>query len=638
MVSTKSLVAATANGTRTSSLSSSDSVLNLSLGDPMMFEPFWKKMSDKYNVTIGGGDLMSYFSGGNNVCWFLEPELGAAIRRLHGVVGNAVTDDRYIVVGTGSSQLLQALLYAFTTPGGPEPVSVVSSAPYYSSYAEVVSFLRSELYKWEGDAYKFNKKGAYIEVVNSPNNPDGTLREAVVMNLTGNGNGKLIYDFAYYWPQFTAITGAADYDNMLFTISKCTGHAGAYIEVVNSPNNPDGTLREAVVMNRTGNGNGKLIYDFAYYWPQFTAITGAADYDNMLFTISKCTGHAGSRIGWALVKDKDIAKKMIEYITISSIGVSKESQFRAAKIIEVVCNGIQNVGSVKSENFFKYARNILSKRWQKLRETIQNSEHLILSKYPQQHCLFSGKLTETLSAYAWLESKDDTQDCNEFLRGLKIIGKSGKICGAHQKFARINLMCREEEFSQFIERLSATRGKGIINDCPRPRRPRPREPRARGAALPRPPLTTGEEATPNLFAAFCLARSERTSGEFISPTSSVTAARDSSSALAGEARGLATGSVLSPVVSISSLSASTASSFEACANSTTLRVSSGACRVPRFSTGTENCPSELSCGGSKPLDFFSKGAATSEPVSPWMTDSSCKSEADADAIRLRTNG
>ena len=88
---------------------------------------------------------------------------------------------------------------------------------------------------------------------------------------------------------------------------------------------------------------------------------------------------------------------MTEYITISSIGVSKESQFRAAKIIEVVCNGSQNVGSVKSENFFEYGRKILSERWQKLRETIQNSEYLILSKYPQEHCLFSGKLAETLS-------------------------------------------------------------------------------------------------------------------------------------------------------------------------------------------------------------------------------------------------
>ena len=89
---------------------------------------------------------------------------------------------------------------------------------------------------------------------------------------------------------------------------------------------------------------------------------------------------------------------MTEYITISSIGVSKESQFRAAKIIEVVCNGSQNVvGSVKSENFFEYGRKILSKRWQKLRETIQNSEYLILPKYPEEHCLFSGKLAETLS-------------------------------------------------------------------------------------------------------------------------------------------------------------------------------------------------------------------------------------------------
>lgn len=96
-----------------------------------MFEPFWQKMGNKCDVLIRGSDLMSYYSDKNNVCWFLEPELGDAIKRLHGVVGNAVTDDRHIVLGTGSTQLFQALLYALTTPA-PEPVSVVSSAPYYS--------------------------------------------------------------------------------------------------------------------------------------------------------------------------------------------------------------------------------------------------------------------------------------------------------------------------------------------------------------------------------------------------------------------------------------------------------------------------------------------------------------------------
>lgn len=65
--------------------------------------------------------------------------------------------------------------------------------------------------------------------------------------------------------------------------------------MVNSPNNPDGGSRHAVV-NRRG---GRLIHDFAYYWPHYAPITAAADHDIMLFTLSKCTGHAGSRIGLA---------------------------------------------------------------------------------------------------------------------------------------------------------------------------------------------------------------------------------------------------------------------------------------------------------------------------------------------------
>jgi L-tryptophan--pyruvate aminotransferase len=98
------------------------------------------------------------------------------------------------------------------------------------------------------------------------------------------------------------------------------------------------------------------------------------------------------------VKDKDIAKKMTQYITITSIGVSKESQFRAAKIMTVICDGCQNVGSTaaKSGNFFEYAREIMSKRWQKLREALQHSEYLSLFKYPRERCLFTGELNERL--------------------------------------------------------------------------------------------------------------------------------------------------------------------------------------------------------------------------------------------------
>ncbi|KAK4399699.1 Tryptophan aminotransferase-related protein 2 [Sesamum angolense] len=81
------------------------------------------------------------------------------------------------------------------------------------------------LFKWAGDAYKFDKDGPYIEMVNSPNNPNGVMREAVV-NQAG---GMVVHDLAYYWPQYTAITSPADCDIMQFTVSKCTGHAGSRI-------------------------------------------------------------------------------------------------------------------------------------------------------------------------------------------------------------------------------------------------------------------------------------------------------------------------------------------------------------------------------------------------------------------------
>ena len=89
-------------------------------------------MGDKCKVTIDSCDFMSYLTDVGKVCWFLEKELEEAIKQLHRTVGNAATDDRYIVVGTGSTQLFQATLYALTSPGGPESVNVVSAVPYYS--------------------------------------------------------------------------------------------------------------------------------------------------------------------------------------------------------------------------------------------------------------------------------------------------------------------------------------------------------------------------------------------------------------------------------------------------------------------------------------------------------------------------
>eukprot|EP00122_Pirum_gemmata_P001943 Pgem_evm1s1754 len=63
--------------------------------------------------------------------------------------------------------------------------------------------------------------------------------------------------------------------------------------------NPDGALRQS-----SSKYPGNVVYDLAYYWPNFLTIPEKLKHDIMVFTTSKLTGHAGSRFGWALVKDK----------------------------------------------------------------------------------------------------------------------------------------------------------------------------------------------------------------------------------------------------------------------------------------------------------------------------------------------
>lgn len=65
------------------------------------------------------------------------------------------------------------------------------------------------------------------------------------------------------------------------------------VEFVTAPNNPDGQLNQAVLKGPYA----KSIYDHAYFWPHYTPIPAPADEDLMIFTISKLTGHAGSRFG-----------------------------------------------------------------------------------------------------------------------------------------------------------------------------------------------------------------------------------------------------------------------------------------------------------------------------------------------------
>ncbi|KAH9291260.1 hypothetical protein KI387_043550, partial [Taxus chinensis] len=153
-----------------------DCVADVASGDPLFLEPFWIANSEAGATVVPAWYRMSYLmnDAGNSV---VSPALEKQIRAIH------------------------ALAYRRQT-------EIFDSADN----------------SWKGDAKAWIKRTkslnstTFIEFVTSPNNPDALLKEAV---LEGE-NVKTIYDYAYYWPHFTAISHQAEEDIMLFTLSKLT--------------------------------------------------------------------------------------------------------------------------------------------------------------------------------------------------------------------------------------------------------------------------------------------------------------------------------------------------------------------------------------------------------------------------------
>nr|BAJ91897.1 predicted protein [Hordeum vulgare subsp. vulgare] len=363
----------------------SDSVINLDHGDPTMFEAFWRETGDAAELVIPGWQTMSYFSDISNVCWFMEPLFDQQVRRLHRTVGNAAVDGYHVLVGTGSTQLFMAALYALSPADADQPMSVVSTAPYYSSYPAVTDFLRSSLFRWAGDANSF-VGDAYIELVCSPNNPGGAIRDAVLSS-----------------------------------------------------------------------GAGKAVHDLAYYWPQYTPITRRADHDIMLFTVSKSTGHAGTRIGWALVKDREVARRMTKFVELNTIGVSKDSQLRAAKVLRAVSDGYAAAaGGATRHRLFDFGRRKMVERWRMLRQAAAASGIFSLPEETSGRCNFANETAANNPAFAWLRcDREDVEDCAGFLRGHKILTRSGNQFGADPRYVRVSMLDRDDAYDIFISRLAS---------------------------------------------------------------------------------------------------------------------------------------------------------------------------------------
>ncbi|KAI3810420.1 hypothetical protein L1987_20032 [Smallanthus sonchifolius] len=345
-------------------------------GDPIFLEPFWMQNAAASAVVIPGWHRMSYRYADDTL---MSTELETYIRKLHSIVGNAITEGRYMVFGVGSSQLLSAAVYALSSENSSSPSNVVASIPFYPMYKSQTVLFNSENFQFEGDTNSWQSN-------NQTNNTD-------------------------------------------------------VIEFVTSPNNPDGELKKSVL-------GGKTIYDHAYFWPHFTPIPGPSDHDLMIFTLSKLTGHAGTRFGWAIIKDKDVYEKFLNYIFTAYLGISKDTQLRVLKLLKVA---IEQDG----KPLFQFAYNKMRDRWDRLTSVLSKSTRFSTQNRHHLHCNFFNKTRLPSPAYVWVKcEREEDDDCGAVLEAGNIISRSGRVFSAKDRYTRLSLIKSQDDFELLLKRLT----------------------------------------------------------------------------------------------------------------------------------------------------------------------------------------
>ncbi|KAL6840562.1 hypothetical protein ACP4OV_030372 [Aristida adscensionis] len=210
---------------------------------------------------------------------------------------------------------------------------------------------------------------------------------------------------------------------------------GGFIEFVTSPNNPDALVHEPVL------GDSAAIVDRAYYWPHFTHIPAPADEDVMLFTISKPSGHAGSRFG---------RQEGIRVRAEKHHGASRDTQLRMLRIVKAMLANLRG-----EEDIFAFGHSVMRSRWRRLSAVVSPSRRISLQKIPPQYCTYFNRVREPSPAYAWVKcEREEDGDCQEALIKANIISRTGVFYGASSRYTRLSLLKSDDDFEVLLERVT----------------------------------------------------------------------------------------------------------------------------------------------------------------------------------------
>ena len=207
-------------------------------------------------------------------------------------------------------------------------------------------------------------------------------------------------------------------------------HENEIIEFVTTPNNPDGSMRTPYYSNSTN-----LVYDMVYYWPSWTTVTEKANHDIMLFSLSKLSGHAGSRFGWALVKDFEVAKAMRSLINLLNIHTSLDTAHRAITILDAMV--------AEDGAFFTAISDIMQHRYSQIIPLFSQQSRFSLESTTDPATWF----------YLWIKCNSGENCYNAFLDG-GIAGEPGSLYGGTDDYVRIQLTERSVDYNVLFTRLS----------------------------------------------------------------------------------------------------------------------------------------------------------------------------------------
>lgn len=176
--------------------------------------------------------------------------------------------------------------------------------------------------------------------------------------------------------------------------------------------------------------------DAVYYWP---ALNGEAYHlptlsaPVALFSLTKLTGHAASRFGWAVVEDKSIAERMASWLQLQTFAVSIESFYRARILVNYLISSNGNV-------FFNYVQEKLAVRWGQLEKVVAENPAMTIESKP-------------LTQYGWIKVANLTDDqIKERFAAVGLEPQPGTSFGS-PGYVRFNLMEYSATWTNVLNRL-----------------------------------------------------------------------------------------------------------------------------------------------------------------------------------------